>query len=55
MGVILDPLVRRTELGLEILGPWAFTSLELSFLVHIVGDRGEIESFGYGNRKWPGE
>lgn len=33
LGVILDPLVRGTELGLEILGPWAFSSLELSFLV----------------------
>lgn len=43
LGVVLGPLVRGTELGLEILGPRAFCSLELGFLVHIMGrQRGDI-------------
>lgn len=37
LGVVLGPLIRGTELGLEILGPRAFCSSELSFLVHIMG------------------
>lgn len=43
MGIVLGPPVRGTELGLEILGPRACCSLELSFPIHTMGrQRGDI-------------
>ena len=53
LGIVLGPPVRGTELGLEILGPWACCSLELSFPIHTMGrQRGDI-LLGLWNQEMP--
>lgn len=43
LGVELGPPARGTKVGLEILGPWASCSLELSFPIHTMGrHRGDV-------------